>query len=146
MKIAEAFLFKLTILFRVYKILLKINLCIYFRPIELSYSRNHFDWVYIIVIYILLVLNSHKKHIYWQWSTSIISFTKLIFSKFAINVYPLKCIDFEHFRVSGSTYTAQLLCSFTEAIRVASPFDNFSFKFDRLSIHVLKLFMEIDVK
>ena len=28
----------------------------------------------------------------------------------------------EHFRVSGSTPTWQLLCSFTEAIRVASPF------------------------
>ena len=27
-----------------------------------------------------------------------------------------------HFRMSGSTPTTQLLCSFTEAIRVASPF------------------------
>ena len=27
-----------------------------------------------------------------------------------------------HFRMSGSTPTGQLLCSFTEAIRVASPF------------------------
>ena len=38
-------------------------------------------------------------------------------------VAPMIRCDFEHFRVSGSIPTGQLLCSFTEAIRVASPFN-----------------------
>ena len=37
-------------------------------------------------------------------------------------VAPMIRCDFEHFRVFGSIPTGQLLCSFTEAIRVASPF------------------------
>ena len=44
-------------------------------------------------------------------------------------VAPMIRCDFEHFRVSGSIPTGQLLCSFTEAIRVASPFDQNSQKF-----------------
>ena len=37
---------------------------------------------------------------------------------------PMIWSELEHFRVSGSTPTGQLLCSFTEAIRVASPFES----------------------
>ena len=52
---------------------------------------------------------------------------KLIWHEYL--VAPMIWCNFEHFRVSGSISTGQLLCSFTEAIRVASPFDQNSQKF-----------------
>ena len=58
-------------------------------------------------------------------------------------VAPMIRCDFEHFRVFGSIPTGQLLCSFTEAIRVASPFDQNSQKFwffCCLKIFYLKIF------
>ena len=73
--------------------------------------------------------NWRKIAIIWQFLSHMgyLMAPKLIWHEYL--VAPMIWCDFEHFRVSGSIPTWQLLCSFTEAIRVASPFDQNSQKF-----------------
>ena len=66
--------------------------------------------------------NWRKIPIIWQFLSHMgyLMAPKLIWHEYL--VAPMIWCNFEHFRVSGSIPTGQLLCSFTEAIIVASPF------------------------
>ena len=63
-----------------------------------------------------------KMAILWQFLSHMGSLMAPRLLQLEYPLAPMIWSAFEHFRMSGSTHTGQLLCSFTEAIRVASPF------------------------